>query len=176
MKRFLLLLRRKSSSPGFSFIELSIVIALIALLVALSGAHISFVNRMIVRAELEHLYNTCFYVQRRALMTKKAQTISFDLEHNNYSVNGHVYRLPSHVLFGTMPGVKGPPSSSEHLITEPITFKDNTVIFHPDGVIKPGVVYLTDSGKRCTYALSCSVSAVSYLRKYQYTDKWQLLS
>ena len=176
MKKFLLLQRLKNKSSGFSFIELSIVIALVAILVALSGAHISFLNRMIVRAELEHLYNTCFYLQRRALMTKKSQTVSFDLEHNSYSANGRVYRLPSHVIFGTMQGVKGPPSSPENLLTEPITFKDNSAIFHPNGIIKPGAIYLTDSSKRCTYALSCAVSTVYYLRKYQYTDRWQLLS
>ena len=131
---------------------------------------------MVVRAELEHLYSVSYYLQRRALMLHKPQTITFDIQTNSYQANGKKYRLPSHVRFGTADGVKGPPSSPNALIKQPITFVKNSITFHPDGVIQAGAIYLTDVGKHCTYALSCSVSSVSYLRKYQYTDGWHLIS
>ena len=131
---------------------------------------------MVVRAELEHLYSVSYYLQRRALMLHKSQTLTFDRQTNSYQANGKKYRLSSQVRFGTANGVKGPPSSPETFITQPITFVNNSISFHPDGVIQAGAVYLTDSGKHCTYALSCSVSSVAYLRKYQYTNAWHLIS
>jgi hypothetical protein len=131
---------------------------------------------MIVRAELEHLYTICYYQQRRAIMCNKPQSIEFDCKNNSYTANEHRYKLPFHVQFGVPSGVQGPPSSPHALIHHPITFKNNTVTFHADGVIQPGALYLTDTSKRCCYALSCSVAQVSYLRKYRYNNGWHLIS
>ncbi len=142
----------------------------------LSGAHTTFLTRMVVRAELEHLYTVSYYLQRKALMLHAPQTLSFDVKNNSYRANEKNYRLPVHIQFGCAVGVKGPPSSPEVRVTHPVTFKNDTITFHPDGIIQPGTVYLTDVTKQCTYALSCSVSAVSYLRKYQYTNSWQVIS
>lgn len=166
----------RTNKNGFSLIELSIVIALIALLAFLSHAHIGFFNRMLVRAELEHLYTVCYCMQRRALMYNKPQTVQFDLKNGTYATEQCTYRLPSHVIFGTAAGVKGPPSSPNALIAEPITFKNNKITFHADGVIQPGAIYLTDTSRGCSYALSCSVAQVSYLRKYQYNGAWKIIS
>jgi prepilin-type N-terminal cleavage/methylation domain-containing protein len=176
LKKFFLLRPQTNNGSGFTLIELLIVIALISILVFLSGAHTTFLTRMVVRAELEHLYSVSYYLQRRALMLHKPQTLTFDVHTNSYQANGKKYRLASQVRFGTANGVKGPPSSPDVLIKKPITFINDNITFHPDGVIQAGAVYLTDSGKHCTYALSCSVSSVSYLRKYQYTDAWHIIS
>jgi len=142
----------------------------------LSGAHATFLNRMVVRAELEHLYALSYYLQRKALMLHQPQQLTFDIKHHTYQANNKTYRLPAHVRFGVASGVKGPPSTPEKLIVNPVTFPEHTVTFHSDGVIQAGTVYLTDTNRQCTYALSCSVSAVSYLRKYQYTNAWHLIS
>ncbi len=131
---------------------------------------------MVVRAELEHLYSVSYYMQRRALMLHVPQTLTFDVPKKMYHANGKSYRLPAHVQFGTAQGVKGPPSSPKETIQSPITFKNKSITFYPDGVIQSGAVYLTDVSKQCTYALSCAVSSVSYLRKYQYTDAWNIIS
>lgn len=152
------------------------MLALITIIAMLSMSHIGFLNRMIVRAELENLYNVCFSMQRRALMTGAIQTIQFDAAGKSYVAGASRYRLPVQVSFGAMPHAKGPPSSPSYAIEQPISFKENRIQFYPDGVISSGCVYLTDSSRSCSYALSCAVSAVSHLRKYQYTSGWQLLS
>lgn len=149
---------------------------LIAILAFLVGSSSAFLTRMMVRAELEHLYTVCYYLQRRAMMLNKSQVLTLNSARNSYSTPDRSYNLPSHVQFGASSGAKGPPSAPEHVISNPITFQDNTIVFHPDGVIKPGALYLTDTSRQCTYALSSAVAQVSYLRKYQYTGSWQIIS
>ncbi len=175
MKKYLQWLRQ-TKKKGFSLIELSIVITLLAILVFISHAQLTFLNRMMVRAELEHMYTVCYYLQRRALMLNKPQTLTFDCAARTYKTAQQTYRLPAHVQFGTAAGVKGPPSSPDSIVSSPITFKSHSITFYADGVIKPGAIYLTDTNKSCTYALSCAVAQVSYLRKYQYNNGWQIIS
>ncbi|EKD48944.1 MAG: hypothetical protein ACD_64C00062G0007 [uncultured bacterium] len=176
MKKFFLLRLQANNRAAFSLVELIIVIALIALLAMLCAAHSSFLTRMLVRAELEHLYSVSYYLQRKALMLHVPQTISFDIQNNRYDADGKTYRLASQVKFGTAHGVKGPPSQPNTVIHTPITFTGNSITFYPDGVIQSGAVYITDANRSVTYALSCAVSSVSYLRKYQYTDAWHIIS
>ena len=108
-------------------------------------------------------------------MLGKQETLYCDRNSNSYRYKNSMHILPASVCFGTAPGVKGPPSSPDFVISNPVTFKDSAIIFYPDGVIQAGAIYLTDNRKRCTYALSCAVSKVSYLRKYQYTNRWDLI-
>lgn len=173
MKKFSLLPQSKYKCSGFSLLELSIVLLLIALLMLLSGIQTGFLQRMFVRSELEQLYTVCYYLQRSAMAKHKPQTITFDLQKQSYQYNNNTeHVLPQNVQFGCTPGAKGPPSSAHNAITNPITFQNNTITFQPNGIIEPGTVYITDSKKQHTYALSCAVAQVSYLRKYQYNGKW----
>ena len=100
------------------------------------------------------------------MANNKPQTIVFDLHEQKYQYNNTEHILPKHVQFGAAPNAKGPPSSPHNAITNPITFKNKTITFHPNGIVQPGAVYLTDSTRNYTYALSCAVAQVSYLRKY----------
>ena len=172
MKKFFPWQPSRYRSVGFSLIELSIVLLLIALLVTLSGTQTSFLDRMVLRNELEQLYTTCSYLQRSAIATNKKQQLTFDIPRNRYRYHQTEHALSTRIRFGTAAGVKGPPGDPKQLINNPISFKNNTITFHPDGVIEPGTVYITDSKQQYTYALSCAVAQVSYLRKYQYTGKW----
>ena len=175
MKKCCLLQQSNSKHSGFSLLELSLVLLIIALLMMLSGAQTTFVERILVRNELEQLYTVCYYLQRCAMTQRKPQTVTFDIQKRQYRYHNTEHALPDQVCFGCAPKAKGPPSSPHTAITNPITFKNNTIIFHPDGIIQSGAVYLTDRKHRHTYALSCAVSQVSYLRKYQYTDKWVII-
>jgi hypothetical protein len=145
---------------------------MIAIIMLLSTVHNAFLQRMIVRAELDHLYAVCSMLQRSAMMFHQSQTLSFDKEKHRYRYKQTEYCLPASVRFGTRAGVKGPPSAPDYVIINPITFKEDGITFTPDGIIQPGAVYLTDHAKQCTYALSCAIAHVSHLRKYQYTDTW----
>jgi len=82
--------------------------------------------------------------------------------------------LSQPIQFGIMPNIKGPPSSAHTLITKPISFKNNTLVCYPSGIISAGTIYMTDN-KQCMYALSCPVGYVSYLRKYRYANGWKLI-
>ncbi len=172
MKKCLRWQLSRYSAAGFSLLELSIVLLLIALLVMLSGAQISFLDRMIVRSELEQLYTTCSYLQRSAMAQNKPQQLIFDVPNNRYRYHTTEHTLAARVQFGSSLGAKGPPSSPTKSILNPISFPNSSITFHPDGVIEPGTVYLTDVKQQYSYALSCAVAQVSYLRKYQYTGRW----
>ena len=157
-------------TSGFSLIELLVVFTLLALIATFSGAHFLFLQRILVRSELEQLYITCAMLQRSAKMFNQNQIIFFDITNNSYRYKNSIHTLPHHVSFGVTSGVKGPPSSPERIISNPVSFQAQKVTFMPEGIIQPGTIYLTDSSKRYTFALSCGVGHVSYLRKYEYTN------
>jgi prepilin-type N-terminal cleavage/methylation domain-containing protein len=165
----------QKQNKGIALIELMMVITLIAIIMMLAGMQSGFLQRMVVRSELDHLYTTCYMLQRSAMMLQQSQTLIFDVPNNTYAYKTTKYCLPISVRFGVAPGVKGPPSTPDKIITHPITFQENKIIFTPDGIIQPGAVYFTDRSGRYTYALSCAVGHISYLRKYQYTGTWEKL-
>lgn len=168
------MIRLKNNVRAFTLVELMVVIALIALLVMLTMTHTAFMHRALLRTEVEKLYVTCIYLQRLAMVTNKKQTLVFDLANNAYTFNGHKATLPDAIVFGFLPHAKGPPSDPVKPITGPVTFIDTAITFDPAGIIQPGTVYLADKNRITMYALSCSVSQVSFLRKYRYDNKWQL--
>lgn len=127
---------------------------------------------MVVHSELAQLYTTCTYLQRYAMTHHKPQQLIFDLKNNRYRYHQTEHTLAARVQFGCPSYVKGPPSNPTQLIRLPISFKNEMITFHSDGIIEPGTVYLTDHTQRHIYALSCAVAQVSYLRKYRYTDRW----
>lgn len=165
-----------SKKIGFTLVELSISLVLLATLLFLTGVHSRFLNQLLVRSELERIYSVCYYLQHYAMMSGEEQKLIFDVEKNRYNYFGNTHQLPRHVEFGTAQGIKGPPATPEKIITQPVTFQASCITFYPSGIIQPGAIYLTSSEKRHTYALSCGVTQVSYLRKYQYNGTWELIS
>lgn len=145
------------------------------LIAVLTGSAGSFLDRIMIRAELEQLYATIYMMQHTAMMLHTPQTIIFDTEQHSYRYKNSDYFLPSNVRFGTAAGVKGPPSTADTDIIIPITFVQNSITCTPEGTIQPGAVYMTDRYHRYTYALSCAVGHVSYVRKYVYSSGWNLL-
>lgn len=168
--------RVNNLSIGYSLIEVIITMALFVLITYLLVANVSFLHRSIVRSEADKLYMICRYLQRCAMAANKKQELIFNEAKQEYKFNSVVYRLPSKVKFGFLVGIKGPPSSPKRLISKPITFKSNTIVFYPDGIISSGAVYLTDYDREYLYSISSSVAQVSYIRKYTYNNKWILIS
>lgn len=165
----------KKLIQGFSLVELLIVVAIVAIIVGLTMTNLSFFDRILLRAELNKLHATCVYAQRCAMAVNKKQVITFDKRNKAYTFNGHRQKLARVVDFGVIVGAKGPPSSPNQAIGSPITFKDEQIVFEPNGVIGAGTVYLVDAKKRSMCALSCGISQVSFLRKYRYDNKWGLI-
>lgn len=165
-----------SLRKGFSLFELLIVITLLTTLSLMVGTTYTWLNQLMVHAEVDNLYSTCRYLQRCAFITGKQQELIFDQANASFSYHNHVYHLPKQIMFAVLPDVKGPPSTPTSLVKNAITFVNDRIIFYPDGIIQSGTVYLIDSAKQYLFALTSPVSAISYLRKYRYVhNKWQLI-
>jgi prepilin-type N-terminal cleavage/methylation domain-containing protein len=165
----------KKSCSGFSLLELMVVLMLVGLLAGLSFGHASIMNHILVRYEVERLYATALYLQRLAMATGQRQRLTLQPATHSYIYNGTSYLLPQDVRFGIIPGVRGSPGSASKLLREPITFVGSAITFEPTGIIQPGSVYLINKEKTALYALTCSVSQVSFLRKYRYANTWKVV-
>jgi prepilin-type N-terminal cleavage/methylation domain-containing protein len=172
--------KARNNNPAFSLIELTVVLALVAILATLVVTSSNIYSRFLVRAELDKLYSVCSYVNQLAQVTGSPQTISFNTQQANYSYENVQEQLAPQVIFGAVAGAKGPPSSPRNSITRAVTFPNNQIVFHPTGIMQAGTVYISSrhSGSqelRNTHALSCAVSQVSFLRRYVYDGTWRLV-
>lgn len=159
---------------GFTLIELLIVLILVALLAGLAVTNLRMFNGILLRTQLSKLYAVAQCAQATAVSSGTAQEIILDPAGHIYSYNNHQYHLPRTISFGAAPGVQGPPGCPTHVITSPHSFNNNRITFYHDGIVQAGAVYLTDGTHTC--ALTISVSAVSFLRKYRYDGAWHLIS
>jgi len=160
---------------GSTLIELMVTLSALAILMSLALTSFSFIDLIATRSELETLHAACRYTQIMAQVTNKVQELTFDQQNMQYHFCGRTKKLARSVVFGTKPGVKGPPSAPTESIYSPITFQKKCMRCTPQGIIQPGTVYLSDSGKRCQYALSAPIAQVSCLRCYRHDGAWRLL-
>ena len=187
-----------ASKAGFSLLELSIVLALSIFLATIVVSGGRFLQRILVRTEIEKLYIICRYLQQTAMATNTICTLTFNREGGSYTYGpsndygssnnsmvssadgsssaGLEEKLPAHLSFGVMDGALGPPSAPTKVIESPITFTENTIEFHPTGAIKSGTVYLVDQSGNYMCALSCPISHVSFIRLYEYNGGWKLVN
>ena len=159
---------------AFTLIELMLVLAIFTLFTSLIMLNLNHLNNSQIYQELSLFQAHMQSLQQQAVAQGVQKEMKFALADNTYEWLGHSHALSKHIRFGIQHNIKGPPSNPTHTLTSPCTFADNAVIFYPDGIIRPGTVYLIDSGNRL-FALSCAVSSVSFLRKYRYDGKWKLL-
>ncbi len=157
-------------------------ISILLIIFSLTIPRLNFLNNYFLYHEQDLLLSTLSYVQHKAIAANAAQFFWFDITKNTYSYRYpknkvQTYTLKHGVTFGFLPGSKGPPSKAEHLIVHPITFdthqKNHTATCFPNGTITPGTIYLIDKNKKTMVALTCSISAATYIRKYSYEDgRW----
>jgi prepilin-type N-terminal cleavage/methylation domain-containing protein len=163
--------------PGFSLIEITITMSIVALMASLGFYLLTYYDRLFVHLEINRLYALLCSCSAKAMLLQKYEYIQFFPNTETYSYQGTTYQLGTGVIFGTLPGVQGPPANPQQIPTSPVTFVGNKISIHPDGKIQPGTIYLTDTGKRWLYAITSPVGHVSYLRRYRYfTDQWVLLT
>jgi hypothetical protein len=152
------------SAEGFSLIELCVVFALLGCMVMLSMHLFSLSDRMVVRFEVDTLYALFTNFAQRAVFLQQPQKIKFDIQQRSYILpdNDQIIKLPDRVHFGV------PHALQRSGYNKPVTFVGNSVLFHSDGKIQPGSVYLSDLAGKFGYALTCSVAQISYIRRYVY--------
>lgn len=161
---------------GIALFELIVVLAFLMIIVSLAVPTFSVFDRLLVRAELDTLYLTCASLQQEAQLTGQAKELIFMITQQAYTWGKERHVLHPSVRFGFIQDVKGPPSSPQVIIKHPVTFPSDKIVFHPDGIVQAGSVYLIDKASRFLFALTCPVSRVSYVRRYIYQESWSPIS
>lgn len=163
--------------PGASLIELLIVVGLCVLAMQLTMSLGTFFQQSTTRAALDELHAQCTFAHMKALVDGRDQKIVFDSDHHAYFWQDAKITLPDRVHFGTLHGAQGPPFCPTRPITHPVTFKDATIVFKENGIIRPGTVYLIDSVHQYGYALTVAVAGPhAYLRRYCYNGAWHRIT
>ena len=160
---------------GFTLIETMVVVCLFVVIATIGIMQLSFLDSIIMHAEVNKLAATCSYLRQKAMTTNAEYVLVFDTEKNEYRCDEIREVLPQRISFGFISQVLGPPGSPTHTIHKPVTFPGNGIHFYPTGIISSGTVYLADKNKQHMYALSNAVSQFSYLRFYRYDGKWKLI-
>lgn len=163
------------SRVGFSLLECMIVLALLMILAQAAMFNCSCVSSMVTHADITGLYMACLYMQRLAQVTQKTHYLALDTTGHAYTFDGKAVALSRGIHFGSLPSVKGPPSSPHALITDPVTFKEHRIGFMPHGITHSGTMYLTDA-RGTLYAISAPIARIAYFRLYRYdAGLWRLL-
>ncbi|MBY0353012.1 type II secretion system GspH family protein [Candidatus Babeliales bacterium] len=166
---------------GFSLLELLITLGILVVVIGFSLPRFSFFTNIILNHELDRLFMVCSYLQQKAIATHQPQTLSFDIQNNQYSYlhhnKPHTFNLSGSLKFGSLPKTKGPPAWPKNIVKTPVTFQPaQKAVFFPDGKVSPGTVYIVDKGQKIMGALTCAISEVCYIRKYRYNNnQWQLV-
>jgi type II secretory pathway pseudopilin PulG len=183
----MLLIKRKKS---FSLIELLIFLSLILVMVTVAVPRLDFFSNYFLLHELDKLFVTFSYMQQKAIASNKKYSITFDQITNSYSYmveNSNIMtQLADGVSFGFIEGVMGPPGNPTKKIEKSINLEkiinnadsnfNNEVSFWPNGRVSHGTIYFVDKSHKRMGALTCSVSQVSYIRRYKYENlRWEIL-
>lgn len=160
---------------GTLLIELMIVICIVAVIFGLSLSQFSFFTRMRLMTDLHKLSTVIMYLQQRAIATGNSIDLVFNQNKKSYSYLNVTDTLDDKVVFGFVSGATGPPSNPSSPIKSPITFKNTIIVFSSDGTCSSGTVYLSDSAKKQSVALTTPVGEISHMRLYSYQNGWKLL-
>lgn len=159
-----------NSSTGFLILEVSVAIFVIILVIGMTWPFLWFQDQIGIQHDILKIFNAILYLQQKAKSNFETQYLVFDLPKRTFTYNNQTYELSSNADFGVTNGIKGPPSVPKKDIINPITFEGKRIAFYPDGTISAGIVYLFDRKTKETFAISSSVSYISFIRKYKFID------
>ncbi|CAN5158560.1 hypothetical protein BH09DEP1_BH09DEP1_0130 [soil metagenome] len=166
----------KIIQPGFSLIEMMVVVSLCILISCVSLVSMRSLEKSTVHAELNLLCAACNYLQQQAIATNTIQELSIDSARHSYTFNGHDHALAKGVYFDVALNAYGPPSAPFKLLEKPITFNEQKILFYPEGMMSAGMICFTNANRTVLYALSSAVAHVSFLRRYSYEKGWRLIA
>lgn len=173
-------------NASFSLLELMVVISILIIVLAITFPSLSFIEDSYLSHELDILYSTFCFMQKKAWASNQVQAIIFDIKDNSYSYkslsgSSCYYKLGNNISFGAIKGAMGPPSSPKNEIKLPITFErlneDKFIVkFFNNQIISSGTIYLVNKIKSKMVALSVPISQISLIRKYEFKhEKWKNL-
>ena len=154
-------------NKAFSILELLCCLFLVTIICFLAIPNFIFLDKKMVIGEVNAFYFTILHARQLAITSNKQLELKINLDENSYEYMSRKKTLPPKISFGSLPKILGPPSLPQKTILYP-TFKNNRIIFYPNGNISPGTIYLKDN--KDVYAITCPVSQVSYVRKYKNKD------
>lgn len=156
---------------GMSLLQCCIVIALIVFISSLSMHFMNVHSKSAVRFELEKLYAAIVMLQRTAIVHGVEQRLVVTPDIQSYAFGKTVQKLAQGVQFGFIPESWGPPAQPVYQILNSVTFKDNTIVCYPDGLVSAGSIYLTDKKSRYLFAITSGIVPTIFLHMYQYDKK-----
>lgn len=169
-------MRLQPNSKGYSLLEISIVLLLVAIALGLYAGNFSFLEHYHMRSQVETIKELINFCRQRAIVTglNQAVLIHIDnsrLEYGNTNNRMNTLKLIHPISFVAPAQAKGPPHYPTRPVLSPITFPKKTITCHPDGSISAGTLYLGNHQLKHYFALSCGVAQIPFLRTYEYLHK-----
>ena len=173
---------------SFTLLELLLTLSIILVLCSIAVPYLIQRTHNNLDHELDRLETVFYYLQQRAIATNMPQELLFDPIAHTYSFIKNkqlvTHKLPWPLHFGSIPTALGPPGNPTAPVTKALTFPVHPsqkrlllARLLPNGKISPGAAYISDKEKNELGALTCSISQVSYIRKYRYkSNGWILLT
>jgi type II secretory pathway pseudopilin PulG len=167
---------------AFTILEMILVLTILTILCALSIPAFIDYDRQLVVQELEKIEVILRYLQQRAMVTQHVQSFTLTVTANSYAYNTVRHTMPDCVCYGYLQAAYGPPGDPTASITSVATFPTPAngvydIKIFPNGKISAGALYIRTINQTRMGALTCTVSQVSYLRKYMYeSGQWVLLA
>ena len=163
---------------SFSLIELLVVLSIFSIILVLFISKFSFLNKFLLKNEIEKLYSDFYFLQQKAISKNEKQELFLELNNNLYFYNvldkKVIRKFSNFIEFGFLKSVKGPPSCPRKYINKAVTFKKYDsfykVEFFNNGIVSAGTIYLIDKNKKYMNALTVGVSNVFYIRKYKFVN------
>ena len=159
---------------GFTLFELAVCCTLCCLLFSFSAHVVGLTTRLALLQELDRLHAVILFMQRKALLDDKTYTLVFSQEKDGYQAGAKHTFCPS-VRFEGISCMQGPPASPGRPIKDAITWLGHTIYFYPNGTISAGSVYLTNDTNTLYCALTCDIGHINHIRRYFYTNTWNLI-
>ena len=167
---------------AFTLLEMLVVIAIVIILCTITIHSFGDDDTTLMLQELEKIEVILRYLQQRAMATQHVQSLVITTTDHAYRYGSVRQTLPPRICFGYIATAYGPPGAPTAPLSQVATFpavNPTTFILKifPNGKMSSGTLYMRNYRGTRLGALTCTVSQVSYLRKYKYdSGQWTLLA